>query len=313
MDEGIVEKFPGLGTKIVTDKEHKRAEPPSHEGSFAKGNILLIAQENYFTRDKNEDFHLNLFKRFEKIITSYGYNMILRSMSEDFNLAETIASAQPVGIIVDSYNKEEVYENIAALKIPAVSINHYTPLITSVVSDNTDGAYTLTKMLLDAGHKKIAIIKGKRSYQTTVERMLGVQSACLEAGIKLDEEFVFPGDWLFQTGYSVCEKIFALDETARPTALFAFNDEMAYGAMSYCAKNNIKIPETLSIVGFDKSVRYVNILPSVTTQDVNIDSMVQYAFMYLLSRINGADFLCNAKIEIETVLVDCGTIAKPLI
>ena len=94
----------------------------------------------------------------------------------------------------------------------------------------------------------------------------------------------------------------------RPTAIFAFNDDLAYGCLSCMEKHGVDIPGEISLAGFDRSDRYESVFRPITTVDVNIEDMVQYACWYLHGRLNGNSPQALAKIQIETSIIDKGTV-----
>jgi DNA-binding LacI/PurR family transcriptional regulator len=194
--------------------------------------------------------------------------------------------------------------------VPCISVNHNTSLMTSVVANNVDGAYSITKMLTDYGHKKIAVITGIRNYQTSIERMSGVQKLYLKEGLKTDEILVIDGDWLFTSGVSAGRYILEMPKSDRPTSVFAFNDDMAFGCYSALTQGGVKVPEEISIAGFDKSDRYDSIFPSLTTVDVNIDAMIEYACWVISGCLDGSSPDYCATIQIDTSIYDNGTIIK---
>ncbi|MCL2479954.1 MAG: substrate-binding domain-containing protein, partial [Treponema sp.] len=211
-------------------------------------------------------------------------------------------------IIFDSYNPDPCYQEAAGFALPCVSINHYTPLFTSIVSNNFEGAYRVTKELADAGHRRIAFITGKSSHQTSVERLNGIQALCGSRGISLESDCLISGDWTFGSGTEAAKKILGMKVSRRPTAVFAFNDDLAYGCYSVLRNRGLSVPADMSLVGFDKSDRYLDMFPPITTVDVNIDAIVDYACWYLSSCLSGFPPAGQAKIQIDTTICDNGTI-----
>jgi LacI family transcriptional regulator len=96
----------------------------------------------------------------------------------------------------------------------------------------------------------------------------------------------------------------------RPTAVFAFTDDMAYGCFNALERAGLSVPDDVSIVGFDKSDRYSGMFPPITTVDVNIDAIIDYACWYIFSRLRGMAPDKRAKIQIDTAIEDNGTIKK---
>jgi len=336
VDEKFVTRVPGIGTKILPEGNRelslrKNSDPGSDMprrssvNSGPAGNvkvsprkavpakqknniILLIAQVDYLHSPERESFQYKLIHSLEKNLSRLGYNLLFKPNGHDGILADTISSAQPQGIIFDSYNPDSCYQEAVGFGLPCVSVNHYTPLFTSIVSNNFEGAYKVTKDLADAGHRRIAFITGKGNHQTNMERLNGVQALCGSRGIFLKNEYIIPGDWTFGSGVEAAKKILAMKASLRPTAVFAFNDDLAYGCYSVLQSRGIPVPGGMSLVGFDKSDRYLDMFPPITTVDVNMDAIVDYACWYLSSSLSGSSPSGQAKIQIDTTICDNGTI-----
>jgi LacI family repressor for deo operon, udp, cdd, tsx, nupC, and nupG len=107
----------------------------------------------------------------------------------------------------------------------------------------------MTEHLIGLGHRRIGIIKGPRSSPLTLDRVAGYQDALRNAGIALDPELVCHGDFTLKAGYDGAGTMLALAE--RPSALFCENDEMAIGALKRIKQMGLRVPEDISLVGFD--------------------------------------------------------------
>ena len=307
VNEGLISKKPGYGTVLMGNAGDDAAPTGSATSELIRKNVLLVTYADYF-QDNGEYFHFKLVNGFEKTISEMGYNLIFKSVDMGAGIREIIQHTLPVAIIYDSYMHDDLYREGLEAGVTCISINHYTPLMPSVVSNNFDGAYRVAKMLAEAGHRRIAAVTGKRNYQTNIERMSGLQKLYLKEGAVTNEIMVLDGDWSFSSGVKAGEQILSMGESERPTAVFAFNDDMAFGCYSCFERAGIRVPEEISIVGFDKSDRYSYIFPSITTLDVNVGAMIEYSCWILSECLNGTAPRCNAKIQIDTTICDNGTI-----
>ncbi len=134
-----------------------------------------------------------------------------------------------------------------------------------MVTYSNDIAYDVTKYLVDAGHKKIGLISGPINSTPSHKRLLGYQTALMESGIELNLKYISVGNWEYEFGYSACMEFMSMSVKERPTAIFAMNDLMAIGAIEAAGKLGIRVPEDLSVVGFDDTEigRYYH--PKLTT------------------------------------------------
>jgi LacI family transcriptional regulator len=140
--------------------------------------------------------------------------------------------------------------------------------------------------------------------------MSGLQKLYLKEGMTSDEILVFDGDWLFASGVTAGKQIAQMPLVKRPTCVFAFNDDMAFGCYSALFQAGIRVPEDISIVGFDKSDRYDSIFPALTTVDVNIDALVEYACWVITGCIEGLAPKFCAVIQIDVSISDHGTVKR---
>lgn len=115
--------------------------------------------------------------------------------------------------------------------------------------DNRAAARVVTEHLLALGHRRIGMIKGPRNSPLTRDRLLGFQDALAVAGLTPDESLWCPGDFTPPSGYRAAGDLLARADP--PTAIFCENDEMAMGAMRRIKEAGLRIPEDISVAGFD--------------------------------------------------------------
>lgn len=149
--------------------------------------------------------------------------------------------------------------------VPVVLIDdqHLPPNAPWVWVDNRQGAYEAVRYLLDLGHRKIAHIKGPGAYQCSIDRYQGYKQALIEAGITPRPELVMQGDFLVASGRSAANTLFAGPE--RPSAIFAANDHMAWGVLEAAEAWGLRVPEELSVIGFDDMAPSAHKRPPLTT------------------------------------------------
>jgi DNA-binding LacI/PurR family transcriptional regulator/DNA-binding transcriptional regulator YhcF (GntR family) len=313
VDENRIVRIPGIGSKVLSSKAVQENPVSALRPSADAGRIIiLVTQVDYLHTPGGESFHYRLIHGLEKRLSRRGYNLLFKPAGEDGIVAATIRNTAPQGIIFDSFNHDTHYREAAESGLPCVSVNHYTPLFTSIVSNNFDSAYRITEQLTGAGHEKIAFITGKNSHQTNMERLSGIRTLYAAMGRSLRSEYLISSDWTFSSGALAAERILDMNAAERPSAVFAFNDDLAYGCYSVLDRRGLKIPDDISIVGFDKSDLYRGMFPPITTVDVNLNAMADYACWYLENRLSGQAPQTCAKIQIDTTICDNGTIKTPV-
>jgi LacI family transcriptional regulator len=166
---------------------------------------------------------------------------------------------------------------------PIVMIDDQAELenIPWVGAGNRRGSYAATRYLLQLGHRRIAHIQGPRKFLVSYERYQGYCEALDEAGITPDPALVMEGDFMPSGGQRCASKLLALEE--RPTAIFAANDLMAFGVLAAVEQSGLRVPEDLSLVGFDDIPLSAHVRPALTTVQQPFYEMGQRAIELLLS------------------------------
>ena len=132
----------------------------------------------------------------------------------------------------------------------------------AVVIDNAHAAYQAVQQLTVLGHRQIGIILGTPNLYTTHQRLSGYLKALQEAGISPAEEYIRYGDYTLDGGYQAVHDLLALGHP--PTALFVTNFEMTLGTMLALQHRSIRVPEDLSVIGFDKLELFGEIFPDLS-------------------------------------------------
>ena len=130
-------------------------------------------------------------------------------------------------------------------KIGPTVLDDHTP---SVISNDVEASYEMTRYLISLGHSRIGFIKGHPDHNVSNQRLAGYQKALEESGIAFDNELVAQGYFTFSSGEDCGRKLLSLE--TRPTAIFASNDYMAAGIIKVASQKKISVPHELSVAGF---------------------------------------------------------------
>jgi LacI family transcriptional regulator len=144
-----------------------------------------------------------------------------------------------------------VVRELAERSVPLVLTNRYVDDVDCdiVVGDNAGGAASAARHLLEFGHRRIAIIEGTPNTSTSRDRVASFRDELTRAGVGVPDELVARGDFLHDQAYRATNELLALRD--RPSAIFCANDIMAIGALNAARSAGVRIPEEVSIVGFD--------------------------------------------------------------
>lgn len=194
--------------------------------------------------------------------------------------------------IIESVNKPLVYAN-------AYSSNPHEP---SITYDNEDSVNQITQLLIDNGHRHIAIICGHAGSSSTKLRLTGFKAALNKAGITIPAEYIRWGNWEFESGISEAEKL--LQMPLRPTAIVAMNDLMAAGCYTTVQKHGLRIPKDLSIVGFDNREIASYLFPPLTTLGMPHKEIGRASGALMLRRLS------DTQAEIRSVVIPCEVVIR---
>lgn len=174
--------------------------------------------------------------------------------------------------------------NCAYMRVIAAPLDEAHNLI---LSRDRHSADQVAEHLVRLGHKRIAMITGPTTYRSSHERLTGFSEALAKRGAPIASEYVIEGRYTFESGVSCAEQLLSL--TPRPTAIFAGNDETAAGVYRAAYLHGLRIPDDLTVVGFDDSPLASRLCPSLTTMHQPIRDMGRVAAESLIAKITRAD------------------------
>jgi LacI family repressor for deo operon, udp, cdd, tsx, nupC, and nupG len=151
--------------------------------------------------------------------------------------------------------------------------------------DNQAAAKAMTEHLLELGHRRIGLIKGPKSSPLTRDRVAGYEEALRHAQIPLDNALVSHGDFTLNAGYLGASAMLKLNP--RPTALFCENDEMAIGALRRIKEEGLRVPQDISLAGFDDIPMAAYCDPALTTISQPAEAFGEKAVEMLIALMDG--------------------------
>jgi LacI family transcriptional regulator len=183
---------------------------------------------------------------------------------------------------------------------PIVSIDPLAmnPNYPSVHATNYQGALDAMQYLIGLGHQRIGFISGRTELESATRRLNGYREALQRAGLPVDQALILAGDYTTETAMRCTRELLALENP--PTAIFASNDQSALGVFQVTRELGLRIPEDLSLVGFDNipDAAYLNL----TTVDQFIGEMGYIATKMLIDLIGGIT-LVEKTHQVQTELV----------
>lgn len=218
--------------------------------------------------DINNLFFGEIIKGITEIADEHNLNIILCVTDEDkdkeLKAINVLKEQRIQGLLItptffkDLGNSENL-DTLKNLGIPIILIDGHVEYLdfSGVFIDHIKGAYDGTVALIQAGHRKIAIITGDMKSRPAKERLLGYEKALEDNNILTEKEYIFYGDYTYDTAYKITKQILNMDN--RPTAIFVSSNTMILGCLKAFYEEKIIIPKDMAIIGFDK-VDVLNII-----------------------------------------------------
>lgn len=180
--------------------------------------------------------------------------------------------------------------------------------VPSILARNKIGALNAMEYLVGLGHQRIGFIGGRPDALSAIRRREGYVDGLSAAGLPFNADWVIDGDYTRERGQEAAHSLLCLPE--QPTAIFAANDKMAFGVMDAARELGLRIPEDVSVVGFDNLPEAAQVTPRLTTVDQSIQEMGRLAVKLLFDVLSGAT-LGATQIRVPTRLVIRDSCAAP--
>ena len=225
-----------------------------------------------------------------------GYNLVLQECDyKNKNLSaeiiEFVTDFQIDGLIVTPplSDMDDFLEHLDRHHIEHAIIAPSTLKAGSlyVSSNDYEAAYTLTSEIIKHGHKEIGFIKGHQKHSASKFRFNGFIDAIKNHSLEKNDSWIKQGNFSFKSGFDAGVEIF--DSGHIPTAIFASNDSMAAGIMKSAQMKGLKIPDDVSLAGFDDSPIAHQLWPALTTVKQPVEIMANHAAKILMRKFNGLD------------------------
>ncbi|SMC03616.1 transcriptional regulator, LacI family [Sulfobacillus thermosulfidooxidans DSM 9293] len=233
----------------------------------------------FFTQVLNGISHKALSAHYDVLLSTSGSDEIEV-------LTNWIRGGRVDGIILlRSRLEDPAIDLVVQERFPAVLLGrpaHNQP-IDYVDNDNVDAAYQATTHLIRLGHQRVAFMGGGKHLVVTQDRILGYQKALREYDMPIHDAYIRTGHYKKNSGYAVCQELLRLSKP--PTAIVASDDIMAIGAMQAAHDAHLRVPDELSIVGFNDLAISSLTIPPLTSMRIHIHELGFKAADLLLKRI----------------------------
>jgi LacI family transcriptional regulator len=241
--------------------------------------------------DLEDPFCIQVVKGIHNAIVALGYDLIAYTSGSIKKHPKAERERQYVSLLNGSLTDGIILvapaANTFTTPAPLVAIdpNNQCPDCLTVIATNRDGAFEAMRCLIGLGHRRIGFIGGRPDLQSARQRLQGYKAALRQADIGHDPDLIAVGDFTRATGVRCAQRLLALP--APPTAIFAANDESAIGAIEAAHAAGLRVPDDLSVLGFDNIPEASYCHPALTTVDQFIDRMGYMATEMLVALIQG--------------------------
>ncbi|MFQ6058415.1 MAG: LacI family DNA-binding transcriptional regulator [Anaerolineae bacterium] len=258
--------------------------------------------------DTSNSYFAELAQGIEQVAFSNGYTVILchtcYDPQKELEYVDVLYSKRVDGVIfIPATSSLDPIQQLMDRKVPVVVVDRLVSgtRTRSVVVDNFRGGYEATAHLINLGHKRIGCIIRPIYLAHSMDRVRGYKAALRDHGLPVDESCIVKGGFRYADGDRAMQALLALDPP--PTAVFAYNDIMAIGAMRAIHTAGLRVPQDVSVVGFDDidEASYTN--PPLTTVAQPKLEMGRKGAELLIEMMQNADSPSDATLTLDVHLV----------
>jgi LacI family transcriptional regulator len=252
----------------------------------------------------------------EEAASGEGCRLAVSVVSGEPDTAEWLArlsTSRTDGVILVLTELSPAYRaQLAAMHMPVVIVDPVgqpDPRIPSIGAANWAGGLMATEHLIELGHRRIGTITGRPSLLCSQARLDGYRAALERADIPADPALVYSGDFHFEAALAAATDM--LELTDPPTAIFAGSDMQAMGVYEAARLHRLRVPDDLSVVGFDDLPMSSWVSPPLTTIIQPLAQMAAMATRTVLALLDGSADTSNNRVELTTSLVVRSSTAPP--
>ncbi len=259
--------------------------------------VLIPSLENIFaTSIVSYVEQLLLDNGYSTIICDYNHNSVLEVSKFDFLMSKSVDGIIIMPLAITHDKIQEAMDK--GVKIVLIDRPIKGGDCDVVLVDNLNASYSAVEQLIIRGHRKIGIICGPQSIYTAQERLKGYLRIFEDYDMQVDEKYIKYGNYEIQSGYELMKEFVNCDDT--PTAIVVTNYEMTLGAVMAINESNIRVPEELSLIGFDNQQLARVVKPNLAIVIQPIQQIGESAANLMLKRLKGDEGNFPAMLRLKT-------------
>ncbi len=283
--EQIIEKAAEMGYRYNSIAQNMK------EG--VSYNIGVLVAERFFS---DNSFYSDLYQKVVKESNKQGYSSILEIISREDEkqgkLPNMVTFSKVDGLIILGQMKSKYIEKLLDVGMPYIFMDFYDEhnMVDSVVSDSVHGSYLLTNHLIKMGHTKIGFVGDIHATSSILDRYVGYYKAMVQNQLEVRAEWVISdrdeeGDYI-----SMCNGI------TMPTAFVCNCDEAAYHFVTELKEEGYRVPEDISVVGFDDFIFARLCSPMLTTFRIDLELMSEVAVSAIIKKVHDENYRIGRKV-----------------
>ncbi len=289
----------GVGSEL-REQIKRKANEMGYRFSGSSKNIkddltysISIVVAKHFIHDASA-FYWVMYRYIVELLQKQNYYGILEVISDDdestCEMPKSVSDRKADGIIVLGQFSNSYVNALLSLEVPTVFLDFYSARsdVETVIADNFFGSYTITNYLIGLGHRRIGFIGSVNSTSSIQDRYLGYYKAHLENRIRINSSWIIEdrrADGIAFTEYNLPNEL--------PTAFVCNCDEAAYTLVNQLRSKGLKVPDDISVVGYDNHIYSTISTPRITTIDANSYEMSSHAVDIIIKKINDNSFRCG--------------------
>ena len=272
-----------LRTQIKTHADHLGYSVKSITNTIKNKKFIFFVKQEFFLT-LSEQYYSNIFNALSSECSeSHSFLQIAFLENEHplVKIKQVIASFHPDGIFFAGEVNGSIMKYMNKIDIPSVYIDYFNPLhqCNYVYVDNYHLSYTLTKYLINRGHRKVGFVGNIKETSSIADRYFGYLKAMNEDNLTIEK------DWHVNINIENNYDVYQLEFKKMPTAFICHCDAAAQWVYTYLAIKGLTVPNDVSIISFDNTILCKNLAPKLTSAGANKDNFAKKAFSIMSSCI----------------------------
>ncbi len=312
----------------VSEDTRRKVMQAAQEINYAPNSLArsLRSQRSHLIAvlvgDNADPYFAEIMRGVEDVATEQGYLTILcnadRNPTKELHYLRLLCDYRADGVIFAGSGLNEpgyperleaVVREITGRGAAVVTLAQHTLRVPSIQPDNFGGARQMTQRLIELGHRRIAFVAGPSNVTVANVRLQGYMAAMVAAGLPIESDLLLAGNFDRPGGEQAGRTIAQAALAVRPTAVFAANDETAFGVVAGLSRFGVRIPQDMSVCGFGDLPMAQLVLPPLTTVRIALGDLGRAGARTLMALLRHEDV---AAVEVlSTTIIERESTAAP--